>query len=109
MDILSRLRPDRARNAARQPNLPSNPKPSRNNLKGAPTGPIQKKGGVMPPSSPPDTRAADTSKGGSYIPTAPAKKAAVNPNSMVDVPGVNNWNMFSNTPTKSITTRFEGE
>jgi hypothetical protein len=42
-------------------------------------------------------------------PSAAPQKPKINPNSMVDVPGVNNFNMFSNTPTSSIRTRFEGE
>jgi hypothetical protein len=76
-------------------NAPQFSKPDRSNLIGAPGSTAQPKPARVVPDP--------------VGPSAAPQKPKINSNSMVDVPGVNNFNMFSNTPTSSITTRYEGE
>jgi len=79
-----------------KPNFSQFSKPDRSNLIGAPGSYAQPKPSRVVPDP--------------VGPSAAPKKPKINPNSMVDVPGVNNFNRFSGGPsTSDIRTRFEGE
>jgi hypothetical protein len=100
---------DRARDTRRQPILPSNPRPA---VKGGPTKPFaqpaDRRNLIGAPGSTAKSKPARVVPD-PVGPSAAPQKPKANPYSMVDVPGVNNFNKFSNTSTKAITTRFEGE